>query len=157
MGLCFSVRDGVPPPPSLQNIFTEVSYEKAVDSSGDLTHWARQGVLLLNSVLTVEAGKAGSHATLGKEKNAAGMVAGGWEQFTDAVIQKISQEKEGVVFLLWGNYARSKKHLIDTSKHLVLEAPHPSPLSAHGGFFGCGHFVKVNDWLRARGEKEIEW
>lgn len=164
MGLAFSVREGVDAPPSLKNIFKEVNSEQsAVNSlhavgpsysmqSTDLTRWAGQGVLLLNSVLTVEKGKVGSHARQKTTGN-----SGGWEEFTDSVIQKISNEKEGVVFVLWGNYARKKKALVDTTKHLVLEAPHPSPLSAHSGFFGCGHFTKVNEWLRARGEKEVEW
>lgn len=146
-GLCFSVRDGVPPPPSLQNILKEVARDmgRKVNVHTDLTRWATQGVLLLNSVLTVEKGKAGSHA--GK----------GWETFTDAVIHAVSEQKTGVVFLLWGNYARAKRALIDTSKHLVLEAAHPSPLSAHAGFMGCSHFSKTNEYLVAHGGVPIEW
>jgi uracil-DNA glycosylase len=146
-GLCFSVPEGVPMPPSLQNIFKEIQNDLwlAIPKSGDLSHWAAQGILLLNATLTVEAGKAGSHQ--GK----------GWEMFTDAIIRKLSEERDGLVFLLWGAYARKKKELIDASKHLVLEAAHPSPLSAHNGFFGCKHFSKTNEWLRSRGEPEIEW
>lgn len=138
-GLSFSVPDGVKQPPSLRNIFKEINqsvYQSTErTSSTDLTRWAKQGVLLLNAILTVEAGKAGSHAKLG------------WEKLTDDIIAALSQKREGIVFMLWGNFARSKAHLIDTSKHRVLEAAHPSPFSAHKGFFGCGHFVEANQYL----------
>lgn len=147
-GLCFSVNDGVPFPPSLRNIFIEIQRETGtpIPASGSLERWAHQGVLLLNATLTVRAGQAGSHQRHG------------WEIFTDRVIKKISDEKTGVVFLLWGAYARSKKSMIDQSKHLVLEANHPSPLSANrGGWFGCGHFTAANQYLAAQGKKPIEW
>lgn len=147
-GLSFSVQDWVKLPPSLQNIYKELKLEYPefeIPNSGNLTHWAEQGVLLLNSILTVEAGKPASHSKIG------------WETFTDSIISKLSQEREGLIFLLWGNFARSKKVLIDTQKHFVLEAPHPSPFSAHSGFFGCGHFKKVNEILKERAEKEIIW
>ncbi|MCF0244044.1 MAG: uracil-DNA glycosylase [Bacteroidaceae bacterium] len=142
MGLCFSVPDGVRLPPSLVNIYKEMG---AVGRSGDLTHWAQQGVLLLNATLTVRAHAAGSHQRQG------------WETFTDAVIQKISMEKENVVFILWGSYAISKAQLIDRSKHLVLTSVHPSPLSAHRGFFGNHHFELCNSYLRQWGKGEIQW
>ena len=147
MGLSFSVPSGVDVPPSLVNIYKELNAELGVPirKSGDLTGWAKQGVLLLNAVLTVRAHQANSHK--GK----------GWEQFTDSVIKKISDLKEGVVFLLWGANARSKKSLIDTKKHLVLECAHPSPLSAYNGFFGCGHFKKTNDYLIAGGKTPVDW
>lgn len=147
MGLSFSVPQGVKKPPSLVNIYKEIEAEFNVKmpSSGDLTSWAKQGVLLLNSVLTVRAHQANSHK--GK----------GWEQFTDGVIKKISDCKKNVVFILWGSYARSKKALIDTTKHLVLESAHPSPLSAYNGFFGCGHFAKANDYLTSNGKNPIKW
>ena len=148
MGLCFSVPKGVDIPPSLVNIFKEISAEtgdKITRDSGDLTSWAKQGVLLLNTVLTVREHSANSHK--GK----------GWEVFTDGVIKKISDKKEGVVFLLWGANARSKKALIDGSKHLILECAHPSPLSAYNGFFGCGHFNKANDYLVKQGKQPIKW
>ena len=147
MGLSFSAPDGVKIPPSLQNIYKEISADLGIEipESGDLTRWAEQGVLLLNATLTVRAGCAGSHQDLG------------WEQFTDMVIKKISEQKEHVIFLLWGNYARSKKKLIDTAKHLVLEAPHPSPLSAHRGFLGCKHFSKTNAYLESIDQKSIVW
>lgn len=146
-GLCFSVQDGVDIPPSLKNIYKEIHEDTGspIAQTGDLTRWADQGVLLLNATLTVEKGRAGSHQ------------GWGWEQFTDTVIQKISEEKEHIVFLLWGNYARGKKTLIDTSKHLALEAPHPSPLSAYSGFFGCQHFSKTNTYLQAHNKKTIDW
>ncbi len=146
-GLCFSVQDGVRVPPSLQNIYKEIKGDIGTDvpTNGDLDRWAKQGVLLLNSVLTVEAGKPASHQGLG------------WEQFTDAVIQKISNEKKHVVFLLWGKYAHDKGARIDTFKHLVLKAPHPSPFSAHTGFLGCKHFSKTNEYLMKHEQKHITW
>ncbi len=146
-GLSFSVQDGVPPPPSLQNIYKEVEADigRPLSASGNLTRWAEQGVLLLNAVLTVDAHTPGSHARYG------------WETFTNAVISTISQEKEHVVFLLWGKYAQEKEALIDHTKHLVLKAPHPSPFSAHTGFFGCKHFSKTNTYLEAHGQRPIEW
>ena len=147
MGLSFSVPKGVKKPPSLVNIYKEISSELGVSmpDSGDLTAWASQGVLLLNAVLTVRQHQAGSHR--GK----------GWEQFTDGVIKKISDQLNGVVFILWGGYARSKKALIDQNKHLVLESAHPSPLSAYNGFFGCGHFIKANEYLITNGKTPIDW
>ena len=146
-GLSFSVPDGVQPPPSLQNIFKEINSDTGttVPQSGNLTRWTEQGVLLLNAILTVRAGQASSHREHG------------WEQFTDSVIQKISEHKSGVVFLLWGKFARSKKVLINSSKHLILEAPHPSPYSADYGFFGCKHFSKTNEYLVGKGNKAIVW
>ena len=146
MGLCFSVPPGVPAPPSLKNIFQEIETDLGVRMSGspDLTPWARQGVLLLNAVLTVRSGKAASHSGIG------------WETFTDAVIRTVSERREGVVFLLWGNYARSKTPLIDATRHLVLEAAHPSPL-ARGAFFGCRHFSRCNDYLVAHGQTPVDW
>ncbi|MEH0154880.1 uracil-DNA glycosylase [Limibacter armeniacum] len=146
-GLCFSVNDGVQYPPSLQNIFKEIAQDlgKPIPDTGNLERWADQGVLLLNATLTVEAHKAGSHQKKG------------WEEFTDAVIKKVSDEKEGVVFILWGSYAQKKGAIIDTKKHLVLKSPHPSPLSAHRGFFGNGHFSKANEYLQQQGKEPIEW
>lgn len=146
-GLCFSVPEGISPPPSLQNIYKEIQDDigTPVPRSGNLEHWADQGVLLLNATLTVEMKRAGSHQGLG------------WEHFTDAVIQKISDEKEHVVFLLWGRYAQEKGRNINTEKHLVLNAAHPSPFSAHNGFFGCKHFSKTNAYLTAHGKKPIIW
>ncbi len=146
-GLSFSVPEGVRPPPSLRNIYKEIANDigREIPSSGNLEHWATQGVLLLNATLTVESGKPGSHQGLG------------WEQFTDATIKKISDEKKHVVFLLWGNFARSKSALIDASKHLILQAPHPSPLSAYTGFLGCRHFSKTNEYLIKNGHTPIEW
>lgn len=146
-GLCFSVKSGLPMPPSLSNIFEEIKNDLhiAMPESGDLTRWARQGVLLLNAILTVRAYQPGSHRNRG------------WEIFTDAVIKKISQEKEKVVFLLWGIYAQQKGAIIDTHKHFVLTSPHPSPYSAARGFFGNRHFSKTNDYLRANNGKEITW
>ena len=146
MGLSFSVPDGVPAPPSLKNIFREIEDDLGVKMSGrpNLEGWARQGVLLLNAVLTVRAGVAASHADIG------------WQTFTDAVIRCISDRCEGVVFMLWGNYARSKAPLIDGSRHAVLQAAHPSPL-ARGAFFGCRHFSQANAILRAEGREPINW
>ena len=147
MGLSFSVPKGIDRPPSLVNIYKEIKSELGIDlgESGDLTGWAKQGVLLLNSVLTVRAHQPNSHK--GK----------GWEYFTDSIIKKISELKEGVVFLLWGANARSKKTFIDQTKHLVLESVHPSPLSAYNGFFGCGHFIKTNEYLTKMGKMPIDW
>lgn len=146
MGLSFSVPDGVPAPPSLKNIYTEIENDLGIRMSGrtNLEGWARQGILLLNAVLTVRSGEATSHRGFG------------WQEFTDAVIKAISDKKEGVVFLLWGNYARGKAVLIDTQKHHVLEAAHPSPL-ARGAFFGCRHFSKTNSILESEGLEPINW
>ncbi len=146
-GLSFSVSPGIKIPPSLKNIYKEIQKDLnlPLPETGDLSKWADQGVLLLNAVLTVRHKQPGSH-----QKH-------GWETFTDAVIKKISDEKKGVVFLLWGNFARSKKALIDSTKHHILEAPHPSPFSAHTGFFGCGHFSKTNEILEKQGQKPIDW
>jgi len=146
-GLSFSVPDGVKAPPSLQNIFKEINttINRGIPESGNLERWANQGVLLLNSVLTAEEGKAGAHRGLG------------WETFTDAVIQKISDDKDHVVFLLWGTYAQEKGKNIDTTKHLILTAPHPSPLSSYRGFIGCNHFNKTNEYLKKYGKREIDW
>jgi uracil-DNA glycosylase len=147
-GLSFSVPDGVRPPPSLQNIYKEIASDLGltnVPQSGNLMGWAQQGVLLLNSVLTVEAHQAGSHQ--GK----------GWEVFTDRVIEVLSQERSGLVFMLWGSYAQKKGQVIDNEKHLVLKAPHPSPLSAHRGFLGCKHFSACNEYLSNQGEAPINW
>ncbi|MBL0743536.1 uracil-DNA glycosylase [Chryseolinea lacunae] len=146
-GLCFSVREGVRNPPSLVNIFKEIKQDlgKPIPTSGDLERWATQGVLLLNATLTVRASSPGSHQNKG------------WEVFTDAVIKKISDEKENVVFLLWGAYAQKKGEIIDRNKHLVLASAHPSPFSADRGFFGSKHFSKTNDYLKRKGIAEIEW
>lgn len=146
MGLCFSVPDSVPAPPSLKNIFREIETDCGVRMSGspNLEPWARQGVLLLNAILTVRAGAPASHGAIG------------WQTFTDAVIRYISTHLEGVVFLLWGNFARSKRELIDTARHHVLEAAHPSPL-ARGAFFGCRHFSKTNEILLAEHKTPIDW
>ena len=146
-GLCFSVNDGVPFPPSLRNIFKEISDDlgKPVPPSGDLTRWARQGVLLLNATLTVRAGMAGSHQ------------GRGWEEFTDAVIRELNAGRDGLVFILWGGYAKKKGAMIDRSRHLVLSSAHPSPLSAYNGFFGNHHFSQTNNWLISHGESPIEW
>ncbi len=146
-GLCFAVNSGVRPPPSLQNIWKEIEADlgKPAVRDTDLSRWARQGVLLLNATLTVNAKTPGSHQ--GK----------GWEQFTDAAIKKLAEEREGIVFILWGNYARQKGAHIDRAKHLVLESPHPSPFSAHSGFFGSKPFSKANEYLQARGENPIDW
>lgn len=146
-GLCFSVPPGVAIPPSLQNIFRELHSDVAMPAPqhGCLSHWAEQGVLLLNATLTVEGGRAGAHQ------------GRGWERFTDRVVDCLNQGREGLVFLLWGNYAQKKGALIDPSRHLVLKAPHPSPLSAHRGFLGCRHFSQTNDWLIERGALPIDW
>lgn len=146
-GLCFSVQDGVPFPRSLNNIFTELSHDVGftLPKSGNLEKWAKQGVLLLNATLTVRAHAAGSHQNHG------------WETFTDCAIKRLSERKEGLVFLLWGNYAINKRNLIDTTKHHILTAPHPSPLSASRGFFGCKHFSKANEYLKAMGKPIINW
>jgi uracil-DNA glycosylase len=146
-GLCFSVLPGVDVPPSLQNIFAELERDLGVvpPGHGCLLPWARQGVLLLNATLTVERGLAGSHQ--GK----------GWEGFTDAIVDRLNREREGLVFMLWGSYAQNKGKLIDARRHLVLKAPHPSPLSAYRGFIGCGHFSRANAWLKAHGQAEIDW
>lgn len=146
-GLCFSVRPGVPVPPSLDNIFKEITRDLGIPrpDHGCLTPWADRGVLLLNAVLTVERGQAGSHQ--GK----------GWEGFTDAAIEALNREREGIVFLLWGSYAQRKGRLIDTQRHHVLTTVHPSPLSAHRGFIGCGHFSSANDWLQREGMAPIDW
>jgi len=146
-GLCFSVRPGVAIPPSLQNIFKEIHDELGhpIPAHGCLTSWADQGVLLLNAVLSVEAARAASHQ------------GQGWERFTDRVIDVVNREREGVVFMLWGSYAQRKGAIIDTARHLVLQAPHPSPLSAHRGFFGCGHFRLANEYLAKTGRGPIDW
>ena len=146
-GLAFSVNREIKLPPSLKNIYKELQSDAGVNSvnHGDLSSWASRGVLLLNSVLTVEASKAGSHRKMG------------WQNFTDEVIKTISQKKEGVVFLLWGNYAIEKSKLIDTQKHHILTATHPSPLSAYRGFFGCRHFSKANLLLKNAGIKPVDW
>lgn len=146
-GLCFSVQDGTPFPPSLRNIFKEISDDlgRPVPPSGDLTRWARQGVLLLNATLTVRAGMAGSHQ------------GHGWEQFTDAVIRELNSARTGLVFILWGGYAKKKGAIIDRNRHLVLSSAHPSPLSAYNGFFGNHHFSQTNEWLTAHGQAPIEW
>jgi len=146
-GLCFSVPDGVTMPPSLKNIYKEIVSDIGgeIPSHGNLEHWAEQGVLLLNATLTVRANTAGSHQNHG------------WETFTDSIIKTLSDKKENLVFILWGNYARNKKSLIDKDKHLILEAPHPSPFSAYSGFFGCKHFSKTNDYLIKKGREAINW
>jgi uracil-DNA glycosylase len=146
-GLCFAVGADVPPPPSLQNIFKEIEADlgRPVSRDPDLSRWAKQGVLLLNATLTVRAAQAGSHQNKG------------WERFTDAAVHALAREREGLVFMLWGAYARRKGAGIDRKKHLVLECAHPSPLSAHNGFFGCKHFSKANDWLVAHEQTPIEW
>ena len=146
-GLCFSVPSGVQPPPSLVNIYKELESDLGISRPrhGFLEHWARQGVLLLNSVLTVEMGRAASH----RER--------GWERFTDRIIAEVNAKSDPVVFMLWGSYAQKKAAFVDGSKHLVLKAPHPSPLSAHSGFFGCRHFSKANAFLESRGMEPIDW
>jgi uracil-DNA glycosylase len=146
-GLCFSVKPGVPTPPSLVNIYKELNADLSLPrpSHGFLEHWAQQGVLLLNSVLTVEMAKPASHQ--GK----------GWEKFTDAVIAQVNAKDEPVVFLLWGAYAQKKAAFVDTSKHLVLKAAHPSPLSAHNGFLGCRHFSQCNAFMESKGLTPIDW
>jgi uracil-DNA glycosylase len=146
-GLCFSVQNGVPPPPSLINIFKELQEDIGIKipDHGNLTHWAEQGVFLLNASLTVRASEPMSHSKIG------------WAAFTDTVIKKISDIKKNVVFLLWGKFAQEKSALIDQSKHLILRAAHPSPLSAHAGFFGCKHFSKANTWLMSKGIDPVDW
>lgn len=146
-GLCFSVQPGIAPPPSLKNIFKELERDLGcpAPNHGCLQHWAEQGVLLLNATLTVEQGRAGSHQRQG------------WEAFTDRAIDLVNREREGVVFLLWGSYAQKKAAFVDRNKHLVLKSVHPSPLSAHRGFIGCGHFSQANRYLVERGETEIDW
>ena len=147
-GLSFSVQPGIKPPPSLQNIYKEIESDLGIKkdfNDGHLESWAKQGVFLLNAILTVVANSPASHQ------------GRGWEGFTDAVIKTISDKKEHVVFILWGNFARSKKNLIDESKHLIIESPHPSPFSANAGFFGSKPFSKCNDYLEKYGEKKIEW
>ncbi len=146
-GLCFSVQPGVQTPPSLQNMYKEIhrDLDLPIPGHGFLQSWANQGVFLLNATLTVEQAKAGAHQ------------GQGWEQFTDRAIQIVNEQREGVVFLLWGSYAQKKGQLIDGRKHLILRAPHPSPLSAYRGFMGCGHFSKVNEYLEAKGQAPIDW
>lgn len=146
-GLCFSVNDGIRKPPSLQNIFKELKADLNVpiSESGNLEKWAKQGVLLLNATLTVRANQAGSHQNRG------------WENFTDSIIQKLSVEKENLVFILWGNYARAKKKIINLGKHSIIESPHPSPFSAHSGFFGSRPFSQTNDYLVKVGISPINW
>jgi uracil-DNA glycosylase len=146
-GLCFSVRPGVPVPPSLQNIYKEIQRDLGIapPRHGDLMPWAHRGVLLLNAVLTVEAGRAGAHQGMG------------WEGFTDHVVETLNREREGLVFLLWGAYAQRKGAIIDRQRHKVLKAAHPSPLSAHRGFIGCGHFSATNQYLSRRGQAPIDW
>jgi uracil-DNA glycosylase len=146
-GLCFSVPDGVPPPPSLVNIYKELHADigMPIPQTGNLTKWARQGVFLLNAFLTVRANEPASHSKIG------------WMDFTDAVIRKISEEKKGIVFLLWGKFAQEKQALIDATQHHVLKAAHPSPFSADKGFFGCRHFSKTNTLLMQRGKDPIDW
>jgi uracil-DNA glycosylase len=146
-GLCFSVRPGVPVPPSLDNVYRELQRDLGLPrpDHGWLMPWARQGVLLLNAVLTVEEGRAGAHA------------GRGWEGFTDHVVRTLAEQREGLVFLLWGSYAQKKGAVVDPRRHRVLKAPHPSPLSAHRGFLGCGHFSAANDYLARRGQSPIDW
>ena len=150
-GLCFSVQSGVPQPPSLINIFKELnddlaSADRSVDARrGCLEGWARQGVLLLNAVLTVERGRAGSHQ------------GQGWETFTDQVVRVVNESRDGLVFILWGSYAQRKGEIVDRARHCVLTSPHPSPLSAHRGFFGCGHFSKANAYLEDRDISPVDW
>lgn len=146
-GLCFSVKKGVEKPPSLLNIFKELQSDLGITppNHGELTQWAQNGVMLLNSVLTVRAGSAGSHRNMG------------WETFTDRAISLLNEREEPICFILWGGYARAKKNLITAKQHKILEAPHPSPLSAYNGFFGCRHFSKCNEFLRSVGQNEIDW
>lgn len=146
--LSFSVQDGVKTPPSLRNIYKELKLEYPdyeIPESGDLIHWAQQWILLLNSILTVEVSKPASHSKIG------------WEEFTDSVIQKISDSQQWIIFVLWGKFAQTKKVLINTNKHFVLESSHPSPFSAHRGFLGSGHFKEVNNILKSQGKAEITW
>lgn len=145
-GLCFSVREGVPYPPSLLNIYKELEQEfGSKPKTGDLTNWTRQGVMLLNATLTVEQNKAGSHQKKG------------WEEFTDRIIAVLNENRENLIFLLWGSYAQKKGQFINTKRHLVLKAPHPSPLSAHRGFIGCNHFKKANEYLENHRLEKINW
>jgi uracil-DNA glycosylase len=146
-GLCFSVQPGIQTPPSLQNMYKEIQRDLGlpIPNHGFLQSWAEQGVFLLNATLTVEQAKAGAHQ------------GQGWEQFSDRAIQIVNEQREGVVFLLWGSYAQKKGQLIDGRKHLILRAPHPSPLSAYRGFMGCGHFSKVNEYLESKGQMPIDW
>ena len=146
-GLCFSVRPGVRPPPSLLNVYKELQSDLGIEPRrhGFLEQWARQGVLLLNSVLTVEMGRAASHRDRG------------WERFTDRIIREVNARPGSIVFMLWGSYAQKKAAFVDTSRHLVLKAAHPSPLSAHSGFLGCRHFSKANAFLESRGLQSIDW
>jgi len=146
-GLCFSVPNGVRPPPSLVNIYKELESDLGIKPArhGFLEHWAKQGVLLLNSVLTVEMGQAASHRDRG------------WERFTDRIIREVNAREQPIVFMLWGSYAQKKAAFVDTERHFVLKAPHPSPLSAHSGFLGCRHFSKANVFLEARGLRPIDW
>jgi uracil-DNA glycosylase len=147
-GLCFSVQHGIKPPPSLVNIYKELAADIPgfnIPNHGCLQHWTTQGVFLLNAILTVEASQPASHQKKG------------WEEFTNAVIQKLSKEREGLVFILWGNFAQQKAVLIDDTRHTILKAAHPSPFSAYNGFFGCKHFSKTNEILKAKGEQEINW
>ncbi|PJZ85240.1 uracil-DNA glycosylase [Leptospira harrisiae] len=146
-GLCFSVNEGVPFPPSLQNIFKEIGedLQKPIPKSGNLTHWANQGVLLLNATLTVQKDKAGSHQNKG------------WEEFTDAAIKILAEKKSNLVFLLWGSFAQKKEVLIPPNKHLILKSAHPSPLSAYRGFLGNKHFSKTNEYLISQGKEPIDW
>ena len=146
-GMCFSVRKGVAPPPSLKNIFKEIHDDLGlpIPKHGYLQHWANQGVLLLNTVLTVEAGKAHSHANIG------------WEKFTDKIIETLNKDREGIVFLLWGSHAQKKAVMINPAKHFILKAAHPSPLSAHKGFLGCKHFSLTNQILQKQGKEPIDW
>lgn len=145
-GLCFSVPDGVKPPPSLKNVFKEINTDLGlpIPTSGNLEKWAEQGVFLLNAMLTVQARKASSHSKIG------------WQQFTDAAIRTLSEKREGLVFMLWGNFAKKKAVLIDESKHLVLKSGHPSPLAARY-FFGCRHFSQANEYLKQQGKQAIDW
>ena len=146
-GLCFSVQDGVPPPPSLVNIYKEMQTDLGlpIPNTGNLTNWATQGVLMLNATLTVRANEANSHSKIG------------WQEFTNEAIRKVSEDKKNVVFILWGKFAQEKQALIDESKHLVLKAAHPSPFSAYNGFFGCRHFSKTNEYLTKNGRDPIDW
>lgn len=146
-GLCFSVKKGTPPPPSLQNIYKEINTELGlpIPNHGELTEWAKSGVLLMNTVLTVREGQANSHR------------GHGWEIFTDKVIELLNKREQPIVFLLWGGNARSKAKLITNPKHLILQCAHPSPLSAYNGFFGCGHFIKANEFLKSQGIEPIDW
>jgi uracil-DNA glycosylase len=146
-GLCFSVPEGITPPPSLVNIFKEIKDDLGIQppQHGNLEHWAKQGVLLLNAFLTVRANEPASHSKIG------------WEHFTNAVIKKLSEEKDGLIFLLWGKFAQNKENLIDPFKHHILKAAHPSPFSVHNGFYGCKHFSKTNNILENKGQQIIDW